>query len=547
MGAFNSKIEGVIRPTQSGKTNTYQNMIKQYESVSDLYFGLDGFINIVICSNNKNLVQQTAVRHASDLYETSSTDSEGGDADVKISGRVFSWFSGTEKNSISVGDLSDRIKEDEVAMVVCCGHKKRLTYLKDLIERLNRSKTFKKKVNIWIDEADESINKWSTMYRVVELPIVHAVTLISATFDSIVEHKLFPDGIKQHMYPETYTDKYIKFNDCLVAKDDTVTRGACDYLMSIYDKHVDSLYKPGMRLFAPGDITQESHNQIANSLVERGWAVLILNGSRKEIIKPNGEILKIADYIDWINDMPEEIGKTITSIYHDTGLAQYPFAVTGHICLGRGLTFQNERFLFDWAILPNMKVRAIAYQCAGRVLGNIGKYPNYKKCQIVTTSLMAKMVEQGEKIAINLALGSNDEKRVISQEEIQRIVGHDDDMMKSHHTTDENDYEVKWSKEYRSYEDAKNQEKVRYGHAKKPDDKGFYKSALGRKGPMSRVELDGFKASKITSAMNISDGKFKVGQSTNRIFAAYDDPTDPSTVFFVVKTLTRVRKSTDIA
>ena len=423
MGANNSRVEGLCRPAQSAKTKTYQQLIRYYERLAASYVDSEGnpcpsegYINVVLCSNNKSLVQQTASRHATELYESSSTESDDGKADDRIEGKVFSWFSGTKENNLSVRDLADRIKEDEVGMIVCCAHSKRISFLAQLLEQLNRSKNFKRKVNIWIDEADESINKWSKI-DIASLPVVHSVTLISATFDAIVKKY---GKIRLRCYDVAHPVSYIRFKECAVTTKDIAVASAPAYLAAVYDEFSAQLCVPGLRLFAPGDTSRESHNQIAEFLRVRGWAVLVLNGARKEIVKPDGQILPIADYVEWENGTPEEIGKTITSIYHDSGLGQFPFAMTGQICLGRGLTFQNDRFLFDWAIVPNMADRAAAYQCTARVLGNIRHLPNYKQCKIVTTSRMQRLIEQGENIAINIGRGEEGNHVFVDKETLKR-------------------------------------------------------------------------------------------------------------------------------
>jgi hypothetical protein len=416
MGAHNSRVEGICRPAQSGKTKTYQELIKEYELLADLFYDCEGFINVVLCSNNKSLVQQTTARHAADLYESGSVESDGGAADDRIEGKVFSWFSGTKENNLSVRDLADRIKEDEVGMVVCCAHSTRIQFLEQLLQQLNRSKNFKKRVNIWIDEADESIKKWSKI-DISGLEVVHSVTLISATFDAIVKKY---GKVRVRCYDVAHPASYVGFKDCAVTSKDIAAASALSYMEQVYAEIGAQLCVPGMRLFAPGDITQESHRQIADFLRERGWAVLVLNGARKEIVKPDGQVLPIADYIEWENGTPEEIGKTITSIYHDSGLAAFPFAITGQICLGRGLTFQNDRFLFDWAIVPNMTDRATAYQCAARVLGNIRHLQNYKQCKIITTSRMRRLIEQAENIAINIGRGVKGYHAVVDKAALKR-------------------------------------------------------------------------------------------------------------------------------
>jgi hypothetical protein len=401
MGINNSKVECIWRPAQSGKTRTYQGIIKEYELLSQLFYECTGFINVVLCSNNKSLVQQTADRHKNDLYDdSSSTDSDGGEADARIDGNVFSWFSGTKKNGIDAQTLAWKICKGEVSMVVCCGHMKRIEYLYELLKELNDAPFFTKKVNIWIDEADESIKKWSKeKVDASKLAVVHSISLISATFDSVLKKY---GKIKVKGFEQPHPDSYVKFTDCIVNTDDTAAASSVDYLQAMYEKYETTLCKPGMRLFAPGDVTRESHEKIVDFLCKKGWAVLILNGERKEIVKPNGEILKIADYATWDGDTPEEVGKTITKIYIDSGLNEFPFAITGQMCLNRGLTFQNEQFLFDFGIAFNMADRATAYQCVARMLGNIKHFQSYKRSTIVTTSRMKKFVEQTENIAVNI-------------------------------------------------------------------------------------------------------------------------------------------------
>lgn len=401
MGVTNSKVECIWRAAQSGKTRTYQGIIREYELLSELFYDCNGFINIVLCSNNKSLVQQTAARHKNDLYDdSSSTDSDGSDADARIDGNVFSWFSGTKKNGIDAQTLAWKICKGEVSMVVCCGHMKRIEYLYELLKELNDAPFFTKKVNIWIDEADESIKKWSKeKVDASKFAVVHSVSLISATFDSVLKKY---GKIKVKGFEQPHPEMYARFTDCKVVTDDTAAASSVDYLQTMYEKYEKVLCKPGMRLFAPGDVTRESHEKITEFLCERGWAVLILNGERKEIVMPDGEIRKIEDYVSWDNDTPEEIGKTITKIYKDTGLEQYPFAITGQMCVNRGLTFQNEQFLFDFGISFNLAERATAYQCLARMFGNIKHFQSYKRSTIVTTSRMKKIVEQADNIAVNI-------------------------------------------------------------------------------------------------------------------------------------------------
>jgi hypothetical protein len=417
MGSANSKIECLIKPGQSGKTRTMQQRIKEYEEWSELWGDGKSAISIVICSNNKKLVDQTTARMNTDLFESASTVSNESDTDSddKIVGTCFSWSSGTKKTNVSTDALAWKILNNEIGMIVCCAHKTRLAYLFKLLSDLNRSSLFDRKINVFIDEADESIKLWSNpAVDVTNLTKVTSVMLVSATFNSVVKKygriRIVP--LVETYNPETYS----KVSDCKILEDETVGT-ACDYLKGVFAKHEETLMKPGVRLFAPGNIQKVSHYDVAEFLRSKGYAVMILNGDRKCIVKPDGSEISIADHMD--EDKPEEIGKVMTRIYYDNGLDKGLFAITGQLCLGRGLTFQNERFLFDFGIIPTITDPANAYQCACRMAGNIKKVVGYRQATLVTTMKMRQTILQQENVAATLA-------RRIHEGEIPADVGEEE-------------------------------------------------------------------------------------------------------------------------
>ena len=407
MGSSNSKVDSILLPGQSGKTRKIQDEIKMYKALSKLGgFDTCDYLHILICSNNRSLVKQTTSRMKNDLYtndesDTFSTDSEDNEnADVKIDGDVFSWFSGNKNNSIDAENLSRMIRLGEINMVVCCANMPRFKYLLRLLNILNKENKFNKKIMIWIDEADASIKLWSKFEADMnQNKKVKKISLVSGTFDSIMKKY---GRIKVHPFEVTYPETYHKIQDCNIIENNTLVENAVGYLIAVYKIYEEILCKPGIRLFAPGDREKFTHDEITNFLLNKGFVVAILNGTRKEIVGPNNIKHSLDNYIS--NDYTsEEIGKLIGSIYIDNNYMQYPFAITGQLCLGRGLTFQNEKFLFDFGIIPNIKCQADATQCAWRMAGNIRNNPSYKISTIVTTSRMKKIVIEKEDIACNIA------------------------------------------------------------------------------------------------------------------------------------------------
>jgi hypothetical protein len=155
-----------------------------------------------------------------------------------------------------------------------------------------------------------------------------------------------------------------------------------------------------------------SHEAIASYAVSMGAAVIVLNGVFKEIRIPAGEgIAPTIITLKGASETAEEIGRCIGRLYAEHNLERFPLFVTGNMCLGRGITFQNDMFLFDHQILPAaFETRAAAYQAACRGAGNIKGLPNFLareatgfKPTIVATASMWRWIVEAETIASTLA------------------------------------------------------------------------------------------------------------------------------------------------
>jgi len=423
MGSSNTKVQCILRPGQSGKTRKMVELIKEiranFADLAAAGWSDAGMLNIFVVSNVMALADQTTKRMQRELHDdassTHSDESDDGVADAQLIDDCFAWTSGNAGNKFTPDVLFSLIVRKKVSTVVLCANKRRLNYLKQLIDMLNEFVDYRGKIHMWIDEADASINLWSKpAMDVTTLPIVQKVTLVSATFNSIVKQygrlRILGDII-------THPSCYHKVADCVVIEDNcplppTEDSAALAYLSAVLPKHPE-MCAPGARLFAPGDYTQASHDEVASYLVAAGFAVLVLNGTEKAIRLPNGREPLVLDFKPaTAAEKPprpdavragEELGVYVARLYHTKGLSQFPFAVTGHLCIGRGLTFQNENFLFDFGILPFIRNEANAYQAACRMAGNIRNYLGYKPATLVTTTKMWDVIRRQEGFAVNLA------------------------------------------------------------------------------------------------------------------------------------------------
>lgn len=393
MGNFSAKLKCLYFPAQSGKTQRVKDRIDFFEALE--CFGDDGYINFLISSNNVLLVEQTSKRF----------------------NNPYDWTSIQKKPQIE--KLAWDILKEKYNMVVMCANRVRLNHFKKLIEELESSQHFNKKINIWIDEADANISLWSTYPTIISKDIVESVTLVSATFDSVFKKYDRLNVIGSH---ETYPECYRCLKDSVINRVDFIGKPE-EYIIHVLSKN-PQLVKPGMRGFIPGGYFKISHDTIANVLVkEYNFVVLIINGDRKEFLIPDREAIDITEYFS----STEELKDIVARIYHENEFNRFPFAVTGLECVKRGITFQSSEFLFDFGIIPSITKKVEAYQLMARLFGNIGHLPNYKPCEIFSTSNNFNKIQKQESMAINIAkIVAMESLEDVGSEEIRQAINQGD-------------------------------------------------------------------------------------------------------------------------
>jgi hypothetical protein len=419
MGHHSSKMQGLVLPCQGGKTRKAINIInKRYMEIAEVarasgVVSSDSDLNIWISANNKMLVKQTETRMSAEIqFEDSESDSDdelNADAIIDDENRVFSWMSGTKKNNITTDSVTLAILLNKIEMIVMCSNGIRMRYLNTLLRQLSEFPMFTKKITIWIDEADVSLCSWRKYPNVLAMKQLNQVILITATPTPIIKMytslQIIPYACT---YPEVY--RYLTHAECV-----EVTWASSDIRVNLMDiilaEGNDALYKPGARAFIPGNFDKNSHEEVSTVLMEMGFIVIILNGTEKEIRFPDEE-KKVIDLKPFMTthgtETPEEFNETLARLYSEHHMARYPLAITGCLCVERGITFQSDvsedhsGFVFDYGIIPPVPNAATAYQTMARLFGNIGHFSNYKPCTIYADKKTFEKVRHQESIAINL-------------------------------------------------------------------------------------------------------------------------------------------------
>jgi hypothetical protein len=562
MGATESKMRCLFLPAQSGKTRKVEEEIREYKRI----IGLEGrrSLDIFISANNRLLVAQTTARMKRDLgtattvTTTADTDSDSDPSDdcsslisaiesveekessnAVIKGAVFSWTCGTTSN-IKVKELICNILDDPstcVEMIILCANRRRLNYLAELLTALTAHRCFRMEpmdINIWIDEADSSLRIWNTYTDILALPAVTRITLVSATFDTVIRKyghlRIIP-------YAETHPDCYRRLRDCIQCPFPfTPGINPAEYVLAVL--HSDhSLLAAGQRAFIPGDYTKESHYLIRDALCAAGFAVIILNGECKELRIPDGTIIDLRSYLTVSNPevIPDEFNQTLAKLYVDYHLDCYPFAITGYLCVQRGVTFQSSGFLFDYGIIPPITNAAEAYQMMARMFGNIGHLWGYKAAKIFTDSKTFERVYKEEETAVNLP-------RIMYEEGMD--IATKDDFSRAARHEEEKDYDLLVAN-FKTPEEAnvflvengcrRNNKHTEEDRRDVTDPRFLVDSLTGKRTVLSYATVVAE-----TSRWSKTSGFDGVGARTGtagRMYICYRDLSDPSSICFFIRIL----------
>jgi hypothetical protein len=372
-------LELIIKPCQSGKT------FIMLQEIAKMLDNDDNNIHIIFCDNQLLQTQQTSDRvdTFNDLEEYRSND---GDVSVILSSK-----SKIKNHQL----LSHQIIFENKKTIITCSNKTRLENIDKLITDFAMNKRFNDyNFCLWIDEVDKNIslfedylNNWDKNPRVLR------VGLITATPENLL--KKFKT-IKIFQLEKSHNpDEYHSFSESEFKLLNFENIDIELYLTKII-KEFKNDFKNGQVWFVPGEVKKESHNSIKDVLLKNDFKVLVINGE--------GIIL----YTNKENELLEFDGDNLAdflgNIYVSKNLINNKLAITGNLCISRGITINNNKMLITHAILPtNISNRSNAYQLAGRICGNIKKFENYKKPVIYCTQKFKSIIFDMENRAKNIA------------------------------------------------------------------------------------------------------------------------------------------------
>jgi len=229
-----------------------------------------------------------------------------------------------------------------------------------------------------------------------------------------IQGKLWEIIRREYVPGQTFTRKEIlEFVGEIGSSSKTVSQTVSHSLQRIRDKELiqfikSGLYKrsplvsdtgppydtpsetvPNTRWFIPGGTRKKSHRDIKDACVKRGFAVFVVNGDGISLTLPCGTEVAIEKKDDLLNSK-------IKKMYAAHNLQEHPVAITGNMCIGRGISISDPEFMFTHGILSEFKSGAEASQLAGRLKGNMKDWPGFQPPTVFTTHLFDETVSKHE-------------------------------------------------------------------------------------------------------------------------------------------------------
>ena len=418
-----SSLSLIHLPAQSGKTRKMTELINRWKQIIDYTGNSTDSINVIFTSNTKLLTKQTAGRIQTDVDNVSQISDLSGDDDDEFTidmdvkekeSKTLAWISSAKK--LTVNDVFAKITSDddenEINNIICCTNKTRMKNVWDLLNKLNKKfmkRNFNKKVNIWIDEADACIKMWAAyMTRCEELidtKFIQNTVLVTATMVPVYQH-LHRAGIEPNLrtYENTHASVYHKYSESELCHEFSENAKYAVVQLKKVLEHNPEIVSAGTRLFCPGNKAKASHEEVCTELLANDFNVLLLNGAHKEIRFCDGRpAIEIAELLE--TDL--EVSKTLNRLYFEHELFNRPFAVTGNLCIGRGITFASQidgrEFLFTHGIIPEAVNGDEGYQMVARCCGNIKGHASYQVPKIFVSERTDALIRQQENFAVDFA------------------------------------------------------------------------------------------------------------------------------------------------
>ncbi len=389
----NDKFNLIVKPCQSGKTFVLLYEIKrlfQMESTDK------NVIHIFFCDNSLLQTEQLKSRIENDtelnkivteMNNNQENDNDNDDDDNGVTEIVdkegeISVILSSKSNVKSYDGLFTSIFSNKCSNIITCANGSRINQINKLLTtKINSLINFDRiKFFLWIDESDKTFtDKMKSFYlkKWVQMENVEKITFITATPDSHFKSEFSIMNIFT-LQDSHDPDVYHMFKDSnfkIIRNESKDILENIEYVITNYES------KNGEVWFVPGNSKTSSHDEITLFLMSQNFYVFLINGESKALYYQDKIICTLDDIKNY-----DELAKKLGFIYQKYDLKNHKVAITGNICISRGITISSDQMFITHGILPPIiNDDSTAYQLAGRLCGNFKKLPNFRVPTIYVT------------------------------------------------------------------------------------------------------------------------------------------------------------------
>lgn len=534
-----SNLRIIIKPCQSGKTFTKLTEIKNLISVDE-----EGNRSIHLIFTDNSILQTIQLK---DRIKPFLTDRESEDF-IEENKFVVITFSSKSSKCSKLESLLPFLKKDKTKIIISCANITRFNDMDILVNSLKKYYFY-----IWIDEADKSIsNKFSIIINEwLTLKQVKKMTFITATPEDLL--KVYGD-IEMINIREAYDrGLYHRFIDSDIKivelnkvekeegkeEDFIINSKTVQYARQILNEIGRA--ENNSKWFIPANHRMDTHDEMAIMLLEEfGFTIVVINGNGKLLYLPKiSEPIKI----DEIIDTSSEVSKWLAQLYIEYVPKSTPFALTGKLCLGRGITLSSPDLIFTHAIFPPVLTgRSSSYQLAGRMSGNMKKWKGYKPPIIYCTLKFYECIIAMEEAAIKI---TEDDSNIATLDAYIEARGGNKKM------SDQEDPIIKKIKVYdmtpKIWEEEVREFIRKYYPLSKPQSAYVFLKSKRYEGGFIYDFFRGKSSEKIYTVDEIMNNKSAgLGKKNRyRINIAYSDLDDPYSGYFIIRVLPPLEKIGD--
>ena len=520
----------ITKPEQSGKTFIMINEINRFQS--HVYSCERDVVNFILCDNSLLLTTQTKTRIKMDVSTLPGSDVPY----VELSSRIQDNIHDNIKNNADQVALSI-LGKDMIRHVVCCSNHIRINDINKIIKHVNDI-TDNMGINryvfkIWLDEADKFCNYITKSF----IPLTKKTDNVDVYLITATSHRLFSKYGDLRVFPieNTTLPEYHgwKDNEIVICDDESST--IIGFARQIADEMIHrGEIKPGTKGFVPGPTDKKSHYAIRDMFLMKGFAVIVVNGDGIElsIPIPNSESVVIGK--------TEELHIHIRELYDCHKLSNYPFVLTGNICIGRGISILQPDFMIDFAIISNINNKSEASQIAGRMKGNIKNWPTYKPPKVYTTEKFNKVASDFEDQSRAIGRIAFEKAACMVEEDVVPVLTKNEAM----HAGRDTNWEL-FQEEFLTLDDANRflrEHQCRQNKkasCKDTDENGFICSSTTKKKTVLLYNdvITEIRSWGKTTAFDLKGGNTK----HSRMIICYKDLNDPESIVYIVRVIKKLK------